>query len=246
MSKIKSISNKDVYEVETKIKDLLKYFAGLTRFTVIPLDFKIAKLEREEIIIDNGKAPFIIFRLPWRGGSKKEIDIVITINQHIGVDMCNGERKLIVTASNIHVTYFESKGELTRVEEPEEWLPLQVVHYHMDRNKNHPLFHAQVSDDPHTFLNNEIEAYRKVKNFKNGFELRIASPPVDLGAVLLGVIVCHLNEQQFEDLVTTRGLNKYIEKIDSLPKMPCSPIIDNIAKKGYMLSRFWYNGFESW
>ena len=165
--------------------------------------------------------------------SKKQLDIYIELNHSIkGEQTENGNVEHILTESKVKVTY------LLHVDVPKyqnnmiDCDVIEVVHYDLaQKASDHPIFHAQFANDP---INESLINRRYTNTLSRLEQLRIATPPMDLRAVLFGLVADHV-PYALKDL-SQNHLWKSVEQ--KLPSMPCDSIREQI--NGRMKNTHWY------
>lgn len=165
--------------------------------------------------------------------SKKQLDIYIEFNHSIkGEQTENGNVEHILTESRVKVTYLQHVDVPIYQNNMIDCDIVEVVHYDLaQKDYGHPIFHAQFANDP-------VDGTQINRRYTNTFsrleQLRIATPPMDLRAVLFGLVADHI-PYQLADLYQ-HHLWKSVEQ--TLPSMPCKCIREKI--NGRMKNIHWY------
>lgn len=162
--------------------------------------------------------------------SKKKYDIHIEINQKIEI---GSQKKPLFISSGITVTYLEHIKSLSN-NAPQECKIYGSIRYDFSVDQQgHPIYHAHVGDNPidqdisnRTYLN-------KILPIKN---LRIPTPPMDLKAVLIGLVADNCSSK-LKDLTTT---NLWKNAENDLPCIPIDFLKKKIDDTGRIDSLQWY------
>jgi hypothetical protein len=198
-----------------------------------PLDFqpKYAYNDREKTLRTERPALLKIKGWPYGESSNKRFDIFIEIMHTIKVK--DGKNPCF-TSSNITVTYLEHIKGLENLNNIQKCNVFGVIRYDFDENRDgHPVFHAHVGNKP---IRGDIihRTYRnKIKQIKN---LRIPTPPIDLKAVLVGLVADHY----LSKLKDLRNNNFWKKAEADLPIIPTDSLIDRIKESGKIESLHWY------
>jgi hypothetical protein len=164
------------------------------------------------------------------GENSKKYDIHIEINQKIEIVT---QKKPLFISSGITVTYLEHIKSLSN-NAPQECKIYGSIRYDFSVDQQgHPIYHAHVGDNPidqdisnRTYLN-------KILPIKN---LRIPTPPMDLKAVLIGLVADHCSSK-LKDLTTT---NLWKNAENDLPCLPIEFLKKKIDDTGRIDSLQWY------
>lgn len=161
--------------------------------------------------------------------SKRFLDIIIRIEIQISKYENRTLSEYRIEGSSIDVVYTDGiygqdLGPSPDVE------PLVYIHYDIHKNAaGHPIFHAQFSNDELPLDD------RKIKRFPVKLEeLRIASAPMDLKAILFGLV----NDHYLTKLGDLEILPDWRNTENNLPIMPCEHIRDQ--QNGRMKNIHWY------
>ena len=158
--------------------------------------------------------------------SKQYLDIFMRF--HFSIEgLTNGRDKQIrVKSSSIDVVYTEHEPK-----SDVEHIPIIFMHYDTHQGKNgHPIFHTHIAEDVIDWIPNLSSNPRKV-----GLdELRIATPPMDFRAILIGLV----NDHYFHGLKGLLKIGEWNNLEGRLPLMPCGHIRDQ--QNGRMKNIHWY------
>ena len=188
------------------------------------------------LLSTNNVEPLILMGWPKQsnnGYSLERIDICIEVNHKICGNIVEGEEvELILAASRVKVTYLQHVFYSLYENDFHDCHVIEVVHYDLAENTaGHPIFHAQFSNDP---INGNSIKRKYVNQISRMKQLRIATPPMDLQAILFGLVADHV-PNKLGDLSQSQ-LWENAEQ--NLPSMPCYSIRDQI--NGRMKNIYWY------
>jgi hypothetical protein len=187
---------------------------------------------------DNTRLQIIGWPMRLRGQSRKaqfsesskKYDIHIEINQKIKM---SNQKKPLFISSGITVTYLEHIKS-SSINATQECKIYGSIRYDFSEDQQgHPIFHAHVGDNP---IDQDISkrAYRnEILPIKN---LRILTPPMDLKAVLIGLVADHCSSK-LKDLTTT---NLWKNAENDLPCIPIEFLKKKIDDTGRIDSLQWY------
>lgn len=215
----------------TATKDLPYQVEPKSFMPVVEIDRKVDKIE---IATKEGQ-PLRLLNWPRRVSSDERLDIFIEIKQRVSVYQTKrNQKRYVVEASWVRTTYAEHKDISRYSKDLIECYPIEVIRYDMELNKpGHPLFHAQVAHDPIQTVNNNRLFKSLPPRLK---ELHIPTPPMDLRAVLYGLVADHVNFK-LKDLRN----NRFWQGTEiALPIMPCDSIREKISAAKRMMNTCWY------
>ena len=159
--------------------------------------------------------PLRLWSFPWRFNQPKRLDISIELDQVIRHNPQAGEDPFLVEESSITVNYYKPDESLSRYGTDSRRELLNVIRYEShSKKKSHPLFHGH---------SNKFD------------QLRIATPPMDLTAVLIGLVADHLSGKLGHLFENTEWNNT----CNDMPVMPCKIIRDKI-REDRLFNRHWY------
>ena len=186
------------------------------------------------------KKPGILKIIGWPYDEKKrkKFDIIIEIKQSIKVR--NKAHSDIFTFSSVKVTYLEHVRDILKNHNVlKECNIFGVIRYDFVIDQiGHPIFHAHVGDSPIGEDISKRNYLNKICQIKN---LRIPTAPMDLKAVLIGIVADHC-PSKLKDL-TTNDTWKNAE--NNLPSIPIDFLKNKIANKGSIDSLQWYIDVDS-
>ncbi len=169
---------------------------------------------------------------PRKSGKKMDIFIELS-NQEIKVEK---GKEPYFTRSDITVTYLKHVKDSKDPNQPSKCNLIGVVRYDFIENQTaHPVFHTHIGPNP-------IDERIIQRTYENKIEeiniLRIPTPPMDLKAVLIG-LVADTHFSRLSDLV---GNNIWKDAEADLPIIPTPGwLIDGIKKSQKLESKYWYN-----
>jgi hypothetical protein len=166
--------------------------------------------------------------------SGKKMDIFIELsNQEIKVEK---GKEPYFTRSDITVTYLKHVKDSKDPNQPSKCNLIGVVRYDFIENQEaHPVFHTHIGPNPIDERIIQREYLNKIEEIN---KLRIPTPPMDLKAVLIG-LVADTHFSTLRDLVTN-DIWKNAEA--DFPIIPTPGwLIDEIKESQKLESKYWYN-----
>jgi len=165
--------------------------------------------------------------------AKKKYDIHIEIKHLIKVK--NKEHSNIFTSSSITVTYLEHLRDIQENNNAQQECKIfgSIRYDFSEDQQGHPIFHAHIGDNP---LDQDIAKRNYRNNISQIKNLRVPTPPMDLKAVLIGLVADHYSSN-LKDL-TTSSLWKNAEK--GLPILSTNFLMDKIVDTERIDSLQWY------
>ncbi len=161
----------------------------------------------------------------YKGIRSHVIDVCLSLIQEVGLDSRGNE---VLSASNIHVSYFERKR-------PGRFKILESWHYDYAPDKaGHPVFHAQLTGD-HCPPPSATCSYHPAHRAPELKDLpRIPTAPLDLASVLEMLAADHLDYCAIVDDDSWR------KTAESLPRIPMDHLIASRHCSDKLRPRHWY------